>query len=37
MTTTFNRSFLGRSGWLDRLRVAVVDYDRMLFLSAYEA
>jgi predicted aspartyl protease len=33
---TFSRNFLGRSGWLDRLRVALIDYDRMLFLSPYE-
>lgn len=32
----FARNFLGRSGWLDRLRIAIVDYDRMVFLSAYE-
>jgi hypothetical protein len=32
---TFNRNFVGRSGWLDRLRVGIVDYDRLLFLSAY--
>jgi hypothetical protein len=34
---TFNRNFLGRSGWLDRLRIALVDYDRTLFLSAYQS
>ena len=33
----FTRNFVGRSGWLDRLRIAIVDYDRMLFLSAYES
>lgn len=33
--SAFNRSFVGRSGWLDRLRIAIIDYDRMLFLSAY--
>ena len=33
----FNRNFLGRSGWLDRLRVGIVDYDRMLFVSPYES
>jgi hypothetical protein len=33
----FTRNFLGRSGWLDRLRVAIVDYDRMFLLSAYGA
>ena len=32
---TFSRNFLGRTGWLDRLRIAIVDYDRMLFLGPY--
>jgi hypothetical protein len=31
----FNRNFLGRSGWLDRLRVGIVDYDRLLLLGSY--
>ena len=35
--STFNRNFLGRSGWLDRLRIAIVDYDRMLFVSPYQS
>src|SRR5579871_1534479 len=30
---TFSRNFLGRSGWLERLRIGVVDYDRMLFVG----
>jgi len=34
---TLSRNFLGRSGWLDRLRIAIVDYDRMLFLSPYQS
>ncbi len=33
----FNRNFLGRAGWLDRLRIAIVDYDRMVFLSPYQS
>ena len=33
----FNRNFLGRSGWLDRLRIAIIDYDRILFLSPYQS
>jgi hypothetical protein len=33
----FSRNFLGRSGWLDRLCIAVVDYDHMLFLSPYKS
>jgi hypothetical protein len=35
--STFNRNFLGRSGWLDRLRIAIVDYDRLLFVSPYQS
>jgi hypothetical protein len=33
----FNRNFLGRSGWLDRLRIGIIDYDRLLFLAAYDS
>ena len=33
----FARNFLGRAGWLDRLRLAIVDYDRNLYLSAYDS
>jgi predicted aspartyl protease len=33
---SFQRNVLGRSGWLNRLRVAIVDYERMLFVSPYE-
>jgi len=33
---TFNRNFLGRSGWLDRLRLGIVDYDRTLFMGPYQ-
>lgn len=35
--STFNRNFLGRSGWLDRLRIGIVDYDRLLFVSPYQS
>jgi hypothetical protein len=31
----FSRNVLGRSGWLDRLRLGIVDYDRMLFVGPY--
>ena len=34
---TFSRNFLGRTGWLERLRVGIVDYDRMLFVSPYQS
>jgi hypothetical protein len=30
------RSVLGRVGWLDKFRVALIDYDRLLYLSAYD-
>lgn len=33
----FARNFLGRKGWLDRLRVAIIDYDRTLYLSTYDS
>ncbi len=33
----FTRNFLGRAGWLDRLRLAIIDYDRNLYLSAYDS
>jgi hypothetical protein len=35
--STFNRNFLGRAGWLDRLRIGIVDYDRMLFVATYQS
>ena len=31
------RSFLGRNGWLDHFRLAIVHYDRELFLSPYQS
>jgi len=33
----FARNLLGRTGWLDRLRIAIVHYDRALYLSAYDS
>ena len=33
---TFSRNVLGRQGWLDRVRVGLVDYDGQLYLSAYD-
>lgn len=35
--SAFNRNFVGRSGWLDRFRIGIIDYDRSLFLSAYDS
>jgi len=33
----FNRNFLGRVGWLDRLRIGIIDYDHLLLLSGYDS
>jgi hypothetical protein len=30
------RNLLGREGWLAKVRMAVIDYDSMLYLSAYD-
>ena len=30
------RNLLGRQGWLRNLRLAVIDYDNVLYLSAYD-
>jgi len=32
----FRRSILGRTGWLPKTRLGIVDYDQMLYLSRYE-
>jgi hypothetical protein len=31
----FNRDILGRVGWLDRVRLGLIDYDNRLYLSDY--
>ncbi|SRR5579871_2275683 len=31
------RDLLGRNGWLDRLRIAIVHYDREIFLTPYDS
>lgn len=31
----FNRNVLGRQGWLDRVRLGLVDYEGKLYLSDY--
>lgn len=33
---SFNRNVLGRHGWLDRVIVAINDYEGKLYLSRYE-
>ena len=30
------KSVPGRSGWLDRMRLGIIDYDRTLYLAAYD-
>lgn len=32
----FTRNVLGRQGWLDRVRLGLVDYDGQLYLSLYD-
>lgn len=32
----FSRNVLGRKGWLDRVRLGLVDYDGKLYLSSYD-
>jgi hypothetical protein len=34
---TFSRNFVSRVGWLDRLRIGIVDYDRLLLVSPYQS
>lgn len=31
----FRGNFLGRTGWLDRVRLGIVDYEQLLYLSPY--
>lgn len=31
------RNILGRQGWLRNLKLAVIDYDNLLYLSAYDS
>ncbi len=33
--SAFTRNFLGRLGWLDRVRIGIIEYDRLLLLSPY--
>ena len=35
--SALTRNFLGRSGWLNRLRVGIIDYDRIFFASPYQS
>jgi len=31
------KNHLGRNGWLDRLRLGIIDYDRELYLAPYNS
>jgi hypothetical protein len=33
---SFARNVLGRVGWLDRIKLAIIDYDCKLYLSSYD-
>jgi hypothetical protein len=33
---SFTRNVLGRSGWLDHVKLGLVDYEGKLFLNSYE-
>jgi hypothetical protein len=32
---SFTRNVLGRSGWLDQVRLGIVEYESKLYLSRY--
>lgn len=34
---SIRKNLLGRNGWLDRVRLGVVHYDRELYLSRYDS
>jgi hypothetical protein len=31
-----NKNLLGRAGWLDRIRLGLVDHDGELYLASYD-
>ena len=33
---TIRKNVLGRAGWLDRVRLALIDHDRDLYLGEYD-
>jgi hypothetical protein len=33
---SIEKNLLGRTGWLDRIRLGIVDYDRELYLAPYD-
>jgi hypothetical protein len=32
----FQRNVLGRNGWINRYRIAIVDHDQLLYVSPYD-
>ncbi len=30
------KNVLGRQGWLNRLRIGIVDYDRLVYVAGYD-
>lgn len=32
----YHRNVLGRQGWLEQVRLGIIDYDKQLYLSRYE-
>ncbi|MFN7923251.1 MAG: retropepsin-like aspartic protease [Bryobacteraceae bacterium] len=34
--SSIHRSLLGRRGWLDRVRIGIIDHDQLLYLSHYD-
>ena len=34
---TIRKNVLGRRGWLDRVRLAIVDYEQVLYLAPYDS
>ena len=35
--TNIRKNVLGRGGWLDRVRLGIVDYDQQIYLAQYDA
>ena len=33
---SIRKNVLGRGGWLDRVRIGLIDHDRALYLAAYD-
>ena len=34
--TAIQRNLLGRAGWLDRVRLGIVDHDSLLLIASYD-